>query len=120
MQALHTKYGKQGLSVAGFPCNQFANQEPGTAAQIRQFCTDNFKVTFDMFAKVSVNGDEACPLYKHLTGLDVKPKGAGNVAWNFEKFVLDRNGKVIGRFGPRISPEDPAIIKLIEASLAAK
>lgn len=120
MQALHDKYSKQGLSVAGFPCNQFANQEPGSAAQIRQFCTDNFKVTFDMFAKVDVNGENACPLYKLLTGQDVKPKGAGKVSWNFEKFVIDRKGNVIGRFGPRTAPDDPAIIKLIEDSLAAK
>jgi glutathione peroxidase len=120
LQALHDKYSKQGLAVAAFPCNQFNGQEPGTAKQIRTFCTDNYNVTFDMFAKIEVNGDSAAPLYKHLTGLDAKPKGAGKVTWNFEKFVIDRKGNVVGRFGPRTKPDDPAIIKLIESGLAEK
>ena len=71
-----------------------------------------------MFSKVNVNGKDAAPFYKHLTGLDAKPKGAGKVAWNFEKFVVDRQGNVIGRFGPRTKPDDPAVIKLIETALA--
>ena len=120
MQALHDKYSKQGLAVVGFPCNQFNNQEPGTAKDIRTFCTDSYSVTFDMFAKIEVNGDSATPFYKHLTGLGAKPKGAGKVAWNFEKFVIDRTGNVVGRFGPRTKPDDPAIIKLIESGLAEK
>ena len=89
MQALHDKYSKQGLAVAAFPCNQFNNQEPGSAKEIR-------------------------------TCLDAKPKGAGKVTWNFEKFVIDRKGNVVGRFGPRTKPDDPAIIKLIESGLADK
>jgi len=120
LQALYGKYSKQGLAIAAFPCNQFNNQEPGTAGQIRTFCTDKYDVTFDMFAKVEVNGDSAAPVYKHLTGLDAKPKGAGKVTWNFEKFVIDRTGNVVGRFGPRTKPDDPAIIKLIESGLAEK
>ena len=120
MQALHDKYSKQGLAVVGFPCNQFNKQEPGTAKDIRTFCTDSYSVTFDMFAKIEVNGDSATPFYKHLTGLDAKPKGAGKVTWNFEKFVIDRRGNVVGRFGPRTKPDDPAIIKLIESGLAEK
>ena len=120
MQALYGKYSKQGLAIAAFPCNQFNNQEPGTAGQIRTFCTDKYDVTFDMFAKVEVNGDSAAPFYKHLTGLDAKPKGAGKVTWNFEKFVIDREGNVVGRFGPRPKPDAPAIVKLIESGLADK
>ena len=117
---MYGKYSKQGLAIAAFPCNQFNNQEPGTAGQIRTFCTDKYDVTFDMFAKVEVNGDSAAPFYKHLTGLDAKPKGAGKVTWNFEEFVIDREGTVVGRFGPRTTPDDPAIVKLIESGLADK
>jgi glutathione peroxidase len=117
---MHTKYNKSGLSVLGFPCNQFGNQEPGTNAEIKTFCTSKFKVSFDMFSKVKVNGKDASPFYKHLTKQAAKPKGAGKVTWNFEKFVIDRQGKVIGRFGPRIKPDAPAVLKLIEGALAKK
>lgn len=118
LQNLHEKYAAKGLSVLGFPCNQFGKQEPGTEGEIADFCKANYGVEFDMFAKVEVNGDGACPLYKHLTGLDTKPKGAGKVSWNFEKFLIDRKGNVIGRFEPKTSPEDPALVKAIEAALA--
>ena len=117
---MHTKYNKSGLSVLGFPCNQFGNQEPGTNAEIKTFCKSEFKVSFDMFSKVKVNGKDASPFYKHLTKQAAKPKGPGKVAWNFEKFVIDRQGKVIGRFDPRIKPDDPAVLKLIEGALAKK
>ena len=119
LQALHASLADKGLAVVGFPCNQFGSQEPGSAKEISAFCTENYGVTFDMFAKVDVNGEQACPLYQHLTALDVKPKGAGKISWNFEKFVLDRKGNVVGRFAPRTSPDDPAILKLIESELAA-
>ncbi len=119
MQALHAKYNKSGLSVLGFPCNQFGAQEPGTNAEIKSFCTSKYKVSFDMFSKINVNGKNAAPLYKHLTKQAAKPKGPGKVSWNFEKFVVDRQGKVIGRFGPRTKPDDPAVVKLIEDALAA-
>jgi glutathione peroxidase len=120
LQLLHDKYSKQGLAVLGFPCNQFGKQEPGTAAEIQEFCTANYGVKFNMFAKVDVNGEEACPLYKHLTGLDTKPKGPGKVSWNFEKFLLDRQGNVIARYEPQTSPDAPEVIKAIEAELAKK
>lgn len=120
LQALHSDLADQGLAVLGFPCNQFGAQEPGSAAQISTFCKQNYGVTFDMFAKVDVNGDGACPLYKHLTSVDTKPKGSGKIGWNFEKFVLDRKGNVVGRFAPNTSPDNPALLKLIETSLAAK
>jgi glutathione peroxidase len=120
LQLLHDKYAKQGLAVLGFPCNQFGKQEPGTAAEIQEFCTANYGVKFDMFAKVDVNGEEACPLYKHLTSLDTKPKGAGKVSWNFEKFLLDRQGNVVARFEPQTSPDAPEVIKAIQSELAKK
>jgi glutathione peroxidase len=120
LQALHEKYGSQGLVVLGFPCNQFKAQEPGSAEQIKQFCTVNYGVTFPLFAKIEVNGDGACPLYKHLTSLSTKPKGPGAISWNFEKFVIGRTGKVVARFPSKTKPDDPEVIKVIEAELAKK
>ncbi|WP_246133893.1 glutathione peroxidase [Lacipirellula limnantheis] len=118
LQQLHEKYAEQGLAILGFPCNQFLGQEPGTAPEIKEFCRANYGVTFDMFDKVEVNGEGACELYKQLTSLDAKPKGAGEIGWNFEKFVVDRRGFVVGRFGSGAKPDAPEIIKLIEQELA--
>jgi len=120
LQALHEKYSEKGLAILGFPCNQFGTQEPGTAAEIQQFCRANYGVTFDMFAKIEVNGDGACPLYKHLTALETKPKGPGKISWNFEKFIIGRRGDVVARFVPRTKPDDPEVLKVIEAELAKK
>ena len=117
LQALHEKYARKGLSVLGFPCNQFGKQEPGSSKEISEFCAKNYGVEFDMFAKVDVNGDEACDLYKYLTNLELKPKGAGKVSWNFEKFLVNREGDVIARFDPRTAPDDAALVKMIETSL---
>ena len=91
LQALHEKYSKDGLAILGFPCNQFLSQEPGTADEIQEFCRVNYGVTFDLFAKIEVNGDGACDLYKSLTALDTKPVGPGKISWNFEKFMVGRN-----------------------------
>jgi len=120
LQALHEKYGEQGLAILGFPCNQFGRQEPGTAAEIQEFCTKNYGVTFDMFAKVDVNGENACDLYRYLTKLDIQPKGAGDVSWNFEKFILDREGNVIARFEPRTRPDDEKVTAVVTKALAEK
>jgi glutathione peroxidase len=120
LQALHEKYAEDGLAVLGFPCNQFLSQEPGTAEEIGQFCRVNYGVTFDMFAKVEVNGKGACELYKTLTALDTKPVGPGRISWNFEKFIIGRDGTVIARFSPRTKPDSPEVIKVIEAELAKK
>ncbi len=120
LQALHDKYEKDGLVILGFPCNQFAEQEPGTAEEIQHFCTVNYGVTFPLFAKIEVNGDGACDLYKHLTALDTKPTGAGKISWNFEKFVIGRNGEVVTRFSPRTKPDASEVLKVIEAELAKK
>ncbi|MCL4201214.1 MAG: glutathione peroxidase [Pirellulaceae bacterium] len=118
LQALHEKYKDQGLCVVAFPCNQFGAQEPGSAEQIREFCSTKYNVTFDMFAKIEVNGDGACPLYKQLTVADTSPKGAGKISWNFEKFVIGRDGKIVARFEPRTKPDDAKLIETIEAALA--
>lgn len=120
LQALHEEYGEQGLAVLGFPCNQFGKQEPGSAAEISTFCTDNYGVKFDMFAKIEVNGDGACDLYKQLTALETEPKGAGPIQWNFEKFLLNREGEVIARFAPRTKPDAEEVVTKIEQALEQK
>lgn len=120
LQKLHEKYGEQGLSVVGFPCNQFGEQEPGGDLEIAKFCTDNYHVTFDMFSKVEVNGDGQCELYKELTAADVKPAGKGPVKWNFEKFLIDRDGKIIARFPSKVEPESEELTKAIEKALETK
>lgn len=120
IQALHEKHAEDGLAIIGFPCNQFLSQEPGTAEEIKEFCRVNYGVTFDMFAKVEVNGDGACDLYKTLTALDTKPVGPGKISWNFEKFIIGRDGEVVARFSPRTKPDDPKLFKVIEAELAKK
>jgi glutathione peroxidase len=119
LQALHEKYRDQGLRILGFPCNQFLGQEPGDESQIKTFCQTKYGVEFDLFSKVAVNGDEACELYKQLTSLEVPPAGSGPISWNFEKFVVDRQGNVVGRFSPRTSPDDAELVALIEKLLAA-
>jgi glutathione peroxidase len=120
LQALHEKHSKDGLAVLGFPCNQFLSQEPGTAEEIKEFCRVNYGVTFDVFAKVEVNGDGACDLYKTLTALDTKPVKPGKISWNFEKFIIGRDGEVVARFSPRTKPDDPELLKVIQVELAKK
>lgn len=118
LQQLHEKYAKQGLAILGFPCNQFLWQEPGSATEIQEFCRVKYGVTFDMFAKVDVKGKNACDLYKYLTALDTQPKGAGKISWNFEKFLVDRSGNVVARFGSRTKPDAPEVVEIIERELA--
>jgi len=118
LQALHEKHSKDGLAILGFPCNQFLGQEPGTADEIQEFCRVNYGVTFDLFAKIEVNGEGACDLYKCLTSLDTKPVGPGKISWNFEKFIVGRNGEVVARFGPRTKPDDPEVLKVVKAELS--
>jgi len=117
LQSLYEKYQDQGLVILGFPCNQFGSQEPGTEANIKEFCTENYGVTFPMFSKIDVNGEEASDLYKYLTSLDVEPKGTGAIGWNFEKFLIGRDGKVINRFQSRTAPSDEEFVRAIEAAL---
>ncbi len=120
LQALHNKYAEKGLAVMGFPCNQFGEQEPGTADEIKDFCQKNYGVKFNLFAKIEVNGEGACPLYKHLTSLDAKPVGKGEISWNFEKFLIGRQGEVVARFAPGTKPDAPEVLKAIDAELAKK
>ena len=114
LQAVHTKYAKKGFTVLGFPCNQFGKQEPGTELEIKKFCTDNYSVTFPLHSKIEVNGKGAHPLYKKLKK---ESGGSDKIGWNFEKFLLDGNGKVIKRFSPRTKPDAPEVIAAIEKAL---
>lgn len=120
LQELHDKYADKGLAVLGFPCNQFGSQEPGSAEEIATFCKDNYAVTFDMFAKIDVNGDNAAPLYKLLTSKETDPKFAGNIKWNFEKFLIGRDGQIVARFATGVKPDAPEVVKAIETELAKK
>ena len=120
LEELHKTYGRQGLVVLGFPCNQFGKQEPGSDQQIVAFCSENYKVKFPLFSKIDVNGEGAAPLYKYLTALETKPTGKGKISWNFEKFVVGKNGEVVARFAPRTEPDAPEVLAVIEAELAKK
>ena len=115
LEALHRKYADKGVEVLGFPCNQFGKQEPGDAEEIKTFCSLNYDVTFPLFAKIDVNGPNAHPLYQYLT----RAKGGGllgrNIKWNFTKFLIGRDGKVLARFAPTVKPE--ALDKVIERAL---
>jgi glutathione peroxidase len=104
--------------VLGFPCNQFGSQEPGTEADIKQFCSTKYNVTFPMFSKVDVNGPGAAPFYKYLTSQEAAPVGDGKISWNFEKFLIGRDGKVLNRFSPRVSPADDELVNAIEEELS--
>jgi glutathione peroxidase len=118
LEALHRRYRARGFSVLAFPCNDFGAQEPGSPAEIREFCSTKYDVTFPLFAKVRVLGDDKAPVYSFLTAEDAPPKGAGDVVWNFEKFVVDGNGKVVARFAPPTTPLDEAVTSAIETVLA--
>ena len=117
LQALYDRYHDRGLAVLGFPCNQFFHQEPGDAAQIQEFCRLNYGVTFPLFAKLDVKGPNQDPLYALLTQTPDDAGKAGGVSWNFEKFLLARDGEVARRFRSRVTPEDPRVIEAIEALL---
>lgn len=117
LQGLQEEFAMRGFFVLGFPCNQFGGQEPGTEEQIADFCDANYGVTFPLFAKIDVNGESAHPLYRRLTQVADADGEAGDVAWNFEKFVIDDSGEIVGRFRPRTEPDDDAIIDLIEEHL---
>jgi glutathione peroxidase len=115
LEALHRKYADKGVEVLGFPCNQFGKQEPGDAEEIKNFCSLTYDVTFPMFAKVDVNGPGAHPLYQYLTATKRGFMGTRNIKWNFTKFLIDREGRVRGRFGPTTKPEalDAVIAKAL-------
>jgi glutathione peroxidase len=117
LEALQQEYADRGFTVLGVPCNQFAGQEPGTAEEIGTFCSATYGVTFPMTEKVEVNGDDAAPLYRQLTEVPDAAGEAGPVQWNFEKFLIDGQGQVVGRFRPRTEPTAPEVRAAIEATL---
>jgi len=112
LQALHEKMSGKGLAVLGFPCNDFGGQEPGTEAAIKTFCTENYKVTFPMFSKVSIKGAGKHPLYTAL-----QTASGGEVGWNFEKFLVGKDGKVLKRFTSDVEPDSPELMAAVEAAL---
>lgn len=118
LENLHEKYGKQGLAVLGFPCNQFGAQEPGTSKQIAEFCQSTYGVKFDMFEKIDVNGKKAAPLYQYLTSKEAVGENAGPVRWNFEKFLVAKDGTVVERFRTGVDPSSDKVVSAIEAELA--
>ncbi|MFI9816607.1 glutathione peroxidase [Saccharothrix variisporea] len=117
LERLQQRFGEAGFSVVGFPCNQFAGQEPGTAEEISTFCSTTYGVTFPLFEKIEVNGPGRHPLYAELTAHADADGTAGDVQWNFEKFLISPEGEVVARFRPRTEPEDDDVVKAIEAVL---
>jgi glutathione peroxidase len=117
LQKLHERFADQGFEVLGFPCNQFAGQEPGSAEEIREFCDTNYHVSFPLFEKIDVNGQNSHPIYRELTQTPDATGEAGDVKWNFEKFLIGPEGSVIGRFRPQVTPDDPALVEAIESQL---
>ena len=117
LEGMYAKYKDKGFAVLGFPANEFGGQEPGTDAEIKEFCEATYHVAFPMFSKIVVKGDGINPLYTWLIANSGSDK---DVQWNFEKFLIGRDGKVIGRFSPRTQPSDPKVVSAVEAALAAK
>jgi glutathione peroxidase len=116
LEALYKKYKDQGFVIAGFPANNFLSQEPGSDEEIKTFCTRKYDVTFPMFSKISVKGEDQAPFYKFLTDKAANPETGGDIKWNFTKFLVDRNGKIVQRFEPNVTPEqmDSAIQKALK------
>ncbi|OWK40445.1 glutathione peroxidase [Fimbriiglobus ruber] len=120
LEELYEKYGKDGLVVIGVPANEFGKQEPGTDDDIQQFCSTNYKVTFPMLSKVVVKGPGKTPLYEYLTSKETNPKFAGEIGWNFEKFLIGRNGEVVGRFKSSVEPTSEQLVAAVKKELDAK
>jgi glutathione peroxidase len=118
LQELHEKYNDKDVVILGFPCNQFGGQEPGSEDDIKTFCEKNYGVEFDMFSKVDVNGKNAAELFKLLKSIDAKPAGTGDVRWNFEKFILDKSGNLVARFGSRVNPTSKEFVEKLESVLS--
>lgn len=120
LQALHKNYAEKGLRILAFPSNDFGGQEPLDNEAIKGFCQKNYSVEFDLFAKVQVKGEQSAPLFRFLTAKEKNEKFGGELKWNFTKFLVDRKGQVIARFEPRVKPDDPEVIRAIEAALESK
>jgi glutathione peroxidase len=119
LETLQRTYADQGFSVLGFPCNQFGGQEPGTAEEIQTFCSTTYGVSFPLYEKLDVNGENRHPLYNELTSVPDATGEAGDITWNFEKFLVSRDGDVVARFRPRTTPDDPAVLQALELELAS-
>lgn len=117
LQKVYMKYKDRGFVILGFPANNFMSQEPGTDEEIKTFCSTKYSVTFPIFSKISVKGDDIHPLYKFLTSKETNPDFGGDIKWNFSKFLVDKNGKIIGRFEPKVTPESEQVIQAIEKAL---
>jgi glutathione peroxidase len=117
LEHLQERYADRGFSVLGFPCNQFGAQEPGTAEEIETFCSVTYGVTFPLSEKIEVNGDGRHPLYDQLTVTEDAEGEAGDITWNFEKFLVSPDGEVVGRFRPGVLPDAPEVVEAIEANL---
>jgi glutathione peroxidase len=117
LEALYEKYKDQGLVVIGFPANNFMAQEPGTNEEIKTFCSRTYNVSFPMYTKISVKGDDKAPIYQYLTDKTANPTTGGEIQWNFTKFLVARDGTVIGRFEPKVKPDSPEVISAIEKAL---
>ena len=117
LEHLQEEYAERGFSVLGFPCNQFLGQEPGSAEEIQEFCSTTYGVTFPLFEKIEVNGDAKHPIYGELEEVADADGEAGEVKWNFEKFLVSPSGQIVGRFRPQVEPDDPALVAAIEAHL---
>jgi glutathione peroxidase len=118
LQKLYDQYGKDGLVVVGVPANEFGRQEPGSDEDIKKFCTSKYNVTFPMMSKVVVKGDGISPLYKYLTSKETNPNFAGDIAWNFEKFLVNRKGEVVGRYKSKVDPTSDELQTAVKAELA--
>jgi glutathione peroxidase len=119
LEKLQKTYADKGFSVLGFPCNQFAGQEPGSAEEIAEFCSNTYGVSFPLFEKIDVNGEARHPLYEELTKANDAEGNAGDITWNFEKFLVSPEGEVVARFRPRTAPEDAVVVDAITANLPA-
>ncbi|MGW1724995.1 glutathione peroxidase [Streptomyces sp. NPDC002306] len=118
LERLHARYAEQGFTVLGVPCNQFLGQEPGTAEEIAEFCSATYGVTFPLTEKVEVNGEARHPLYERLVGFADAEGHTGDIRWNFEKFLIGRDGKIVARFAPQTEPEAAEVVAAVEAELA--
>ncbi|MFO7591482.1 MAG: glutathione peroxidase [Acidimicrobiia bacterium] len=119
LERIHEQYADRGFTVIGVPCNQFLEQEPGSAEEIQTFCSQTYGVTFPLTEKIEVNGDGRHPLYAELTAIADAEGVDGDIRWNFEKFLVGTDGEVIGRFAPTVDPEDPALVGVIESALGS-
>jgi glutathione peroxidase len=117
LESIYEKYKDQGLVVMGFPANNFMSQEPGTNEEIKSFCSRTYSVKFPMYSKISVKNDDKAPLYQFLTDKTTNPQFGGEIKWNFTKFLVDRNGKIIGRFEPQVKPDSPEVVSAVEKAL---